>query len=976
MKKYFLPLFILGSFCVNAQVTNDSIQIGDPFESDSIILDQAVVVGYGTVKKSDLTSAVSSANAKDITQIASTTAMQSLQGKLAGVNIINTDTPGGTPTVLVRGMGTALGGKAPLYVVDGLIVPNINNINPNDIEKIDVLKDAASSAIYGVRGANGVVVVTTKRGKTGKIRVNYDSYIGVRNTMNMVDMADANQYITYFNEQRKATGGSLISTNQKYNTNWFDEMLTTGQLISNNVSLAGAGENINYMFSINNFEEKGILEGNNFKRTTVRSNNDYKLFDGILKIKQNVSATFSRENPKPYGAFDVAYRQSPLVPVKYDNGRWGLPIFNTTTGEVTYVAKPGEVTSNLNSHGNPMSTLYYDNQKANSTTLQGNIEAELKLTKGLTVTSRAGGTKYWYKYREFNPIKERWIAGNPIRTAAEFEGLKAKNPASSTYMNNSLNLNNVETFRWSWENFVTFDRKFGDHSFNVVAGVSAEKMGIGQYSDITVYDVPDKEQYWSAHHASGQYKAAMDQNNYTPIAYASYFARLQYNYANKYYVSGIIRRDGSSQFKQNEKYWGTFPSVSAAWNISNEEFLKDSNVISFLKLRGGWGRLGNADVPYNYTTITTSTGSDNANYVFGPGQDLIYGAYIGSPAYDISWEIVDEWSAGLDFELLKGKLSGSLDYYNKTTKNAILNIKQIGSSPYEKDFYDHAAKVVNQGFEIALNYRNETAGGFRYSIGGNFNYNENEVKSVKEGYSGMTGGSLGNGQIAKRLEAGQPLGSFWLYEVEGVWQTQDEINSNAHLSSARPGHLRYKDQNGDGVIDDRDKKFMGSYIPKYNYGINVSLEYKNFDLTISGYGAGGNKIYNGIKNTRLGGENITVDMFNDRWTGAGSTNSHPGAERDQVASSYYLEKGNYFKLSNMTIGYNFRDKIDFIRNLRLYVSAQNVFMITKYSGFTPELTLDNVKGKRYDGSPYGTTGMDFSAYPNVRTFLVGLNVEF
>lgn len=980
MKKYFFPLLILGSLYVNAQVTNDSIQVEeDPFASDSIILNQAVVIGYGSVKKSDLTSAVSSANAKDITQIASTTAMQSLQGKLAGVNIINTDTPGGTPTVLVRGMGTALGGKAPLYVVDGLIVPNIANINPSDIEKIDVLKDAASSAIYGVRGANGVVVVTTKRGKTGKLKVNYDTYFGVRNTMNMVDMANADQYITYFNEQRAALGGTPISTTQRYNTDWFDQILQTGQMTSNNIALSGAGENINYMFSINNFEEKGILQGNNFKRTTVRNNNDYKLLDGKLKIKQNVSATFSREIPKPYGAFDLAYRQSPLVPVQYDNGRWGAPIFNKTTGEATYVTQPGQSTDTFNSHGNPVSTLFYDNQKRNTTTIQGNIEAELTLAKGLSVTSRAGATKFWSKYREFSPIKDRWIAANPSRTAAEFETEKNKaaNVKSVNWANNSLNLNNIETFRWSWENFVSFDRKFGRHSINAVVGVSGEKIGVGEYSNITAYDVPDKEQYWAVNHADlARYTPITQQNNYTPVAYASYFGRVQYNYDNKYYVSGILRRDGSSQFKLNNQYWGTFPSASVAWNISNEEFLKGSNTISFLKLRGGWGRLGNAEIPYNYTTYERGPGSLSSNYVFGPGQDLIFGAYLGAPAVNVSWEIVEEWTTGLDFELFRGKLSGNFDYYNKTTKNAIINVQQVLSSPYGKDFYDHAAKIENKGFEIGLNYSDQTTGGFRYSVGGNFNYNVNEVASVKPGYEGMTGGSLGNGQIAKRLEAGQPLGSFWLLEADGVWQTQEEIDNNPHLSSARPGHLRYKDVNGDGVIDDRDKKFMGTYIPKFNYGINISMEYKNFDLNISGYGAGGNKIYNGIKNTRLGGENITVDTFNSRWTGPGTSNTNPGSERDQVASSYYLEKGDYFRLSNITLGYNFRDKIDFIKNLRFYVSAQNVFIITKYSGFTPELTLDNDRGKRYEGSPYGTTGMDFSAYPNVRTFLVGLNVEF
>ena len=972
MKKYFFPLFILGSLSINAQVTNDSIQVeADPFASDSIILNQAVVIGYGSVKKSDLTSAVSSANSKDIMQIASTTAMQSLQGKLAGVNIINTDAPGAPPAVIIRGMGTALGGKSPLYVVDGLVVPNIININPNDIEKIDVLKDAASSAIYGVRGANGVVVITTKRGKTNKLKVNYDSYFGIRNTVNMVDMADASQYITYFNEQQKANNGSLLNTTQKYNTNWFDEIMKTGQLISNNVSLSGAGENINYMFSVNNFEEKGVLEGNNYKRTTVRNNNDYKLFDGKLKIKQNVSATFTREIPKPYGAFDTAFRQSPLVPVKYDDGKWGQPFWNETTGDANYMLNTGDKSGKLNSHGNPVSTLYYDNQKINTTILQGSIDAILNITKGLDFTSRAGATKYWYKKRAFTPNKLTWLAADPSRTAAQFENEKIKNPSSASWVNNALTFNEIETFRWSWENFVTFDRKFGAHSINAVAGVSAEKKGIGSYSNVTVNDVLDQEQYWSVDHASGDYDKDYKQSNYTPRALASYFGRLQYNYDNKYYVTGIIRRDGSSVFKENKQYWGTFPSVSAAWNISNEEFLKDSQTINFLKLRGGWGRLGNDEVPLNQTNIYQGPGSQNYNYVFGPGQDLIFGAYIGTPAKNISWEIVEELSLGLDFTLFNNKLSGNVDYYKKTTKNAILNVKPLLNSAYSDNFYDHAAEIENKGFEVALNYTNETSGGLRYSIGANYNHNTNKVLNVKDAYAGMGGGSLGNGQTVKRLEAGQSLGSFWLYEVDGVWQTQDEITNNAHLSNAKPGHLRYKDQNGDGIINDLDKKFMGSYIPKFNYGVNLSFEYRNVDLLISGYGVGGNKVYNGIKNTRLGGENVSVDMFNNRWTGAGTSNTNPGAERGQEASSYYLEKGDYFRLSNVTLGYNFRDKIDFVRNLRVYVSAQNLFIITKYSGFTPELNANN-----NDGDPYGTTGVDFSAYPNMRTFLVGLNVEF
>lgn len=964
---------MLGAYSLQAQISNDSIQqLPDIEMSDSISLQQTVVIGYGSVKKADLTSSVSTASAKEITQIASTTAMQSLQGKLSGVTIINSDSPGTSPTVVIRGMGTALGGKAPLYVVDGLVVPNIMNINPNDIEKIDVLKDAASSAIYGVRGGNGVVVITTKKGKTGKVKLSYDSYYGVRNTLNMVNMAGADEYTTYFNEQLKANNATqFLNPNQRYDTNWYNEAMKSGSMVSNNVAISGASKDVNYFFSINNFEENGILEGDKYKRTTVRNNNDFKLFDGILQIKESVSVAFSNASPKDYSVFNTMYRQAPIVPVKYEDGKWGQRFWNKTTGEVTYLTKPGEQSGELNSHGNPMTALYYDNQRNKTTTLQGSIDAILKITKGLTFTSRAGATKYWYKNTNFVSNKNTWLAFDPRRTSADFELQKKNNPTSVTWVNNSLEQNNIETFRWSWENFVTFDRKFGEHSFNLVAGISAEKKGIGSYSDLTVYDVRPESQYWSVDHSSGEYNPYIKQNNYTPKSLASYFGRLQYNFDSKYYLTAIIRRDGSSAFKENKKFWGTFPAFSAAWNISNEEFLKDSNVINFLKLRGGWGKLGNDEVRFNQTNIYTGPGSTNYNYVFGPGQDLIYGAYVGTPAKDISWEIVKEYTVGLDFDLFNYKLSGSIDFYKKTTDNAILDVKPLLNSAYSDNFFDHAAKIENKGYEISLVWKNTTPGGFSYSIGGNFNQNINKVLDVKDAYAGMTGGSLNNGQITKRLEAGQALGSFWLYEVDGVWQNQNEINTNPHLSSARPGHLRYKDQNGDGIINDLDKKFMGSYIPKFNYGINISMEYKNIDLNISGYGVGGNKVYNGIKNTRLGGENISMDMFNNRWTGEGSTNVNPGAERDQVASSYYLEKGDYFKLSNVTLGYNFRDQIDFVKNLRLYVSAQNLFMITKYSGFTPELN-----GSVKEGDPYSTTGVDFSAYPNLRTFLIGLNVEF
>ncbi len=950
--------------------------IGDDF---SIELEETVVVGYGTQKRGDLTSSVSSVKAEDIMSQPATTAMQSLQGKLAGVNIVNTDQPGGTPSVIIRGLGTALGGRNPLYVVDGLIVPNIMNINPNDIETIDVMKDAASSSIYGVRGANGVVIVTTKRGKKGKPRINYDAYMGYRNILNKVDMANSSQYVTYFNEEQAILGSDkFLSSNQPYDTDWYDELLKTGFINNNSLSIAGGGEGINYFFAMDHFDEKGILEGQNFNRTTIRNNNDYRLFDDRITIKQNISISFTNETPKPMSAFNTAFRQAPIVPVRYDNGRWGGSYWNQTTGIAGYTGAPDDVIGSLNNAGNPVSQVYHDNVNNKTTTLQGNLEIGYEIIDNLTFTTRAGGTKYWYTSEVFVPTRDLWLAADPRRELDDFIA-EQENPGNSNnvgWANNSFSREEINTTRWQWENYLTYDLRFDNHSLTLVGGMSAEEIGVGSRFYGKAYNVPDQSNFWSldlANSGDQTYDKVVEQYNYTPLRFLSYFGRVQYDFDKKYYLSAVFRRDGTSVFRTNNEYWGNFPSFSAGWTISNEEFLKDSNFLNFLKLIGGWCRLGNSDVAFIITNTISGPTSENYNYVFGPGQDLIFGAYYGSPAVPISWEIVEEWGGGIDFTLLDNKLSGTFDYYNKTTENMILNVTPILSGPYSTDYYDHAAEVVNKGWEASLAWKNTSSSGdFRYEIGVNFNMNDNEVVSVIDGYEGMTGGSLGNGAITKRLEEGLPIGSWWMYEVQGVWQTQEEIDNNPHITNAKPGHLRYVDQNGDGVIDQRDKKFFGSYLPTYNYGINISLAYKNVDFNISGYGAGGNEIYNGLMNTRWGGENITEETFNNRWTGPGSTNEHPGANRDYEASNYYLEDGDFFRINNITLGYNLKGVINGVHNLRLYVTAQNPFIFTKYSGFSPELNGTGIDA----GNPYRLTGIELDAYPTTRTFLMGVNVEF
>ncbi|WP_280745604.1 MULTISPECIES: SusC/RagA family TonB-linked outer membrane protein [unclassified Parabacteroides] len=964
-----------------------SMTVNVVLEEDSQVLGETVVIGYGTAKKADLTGAIGSVSAETILKQPALNAVQSIQGKVSGINIINTDAPGSTPSVVVRGLGTALGGRNPLYIVDGFPVDDIKNISSSDILTMDILKDASSASIYGVRAANGVILITTKKGQEGKARIGVESYVGIKTVLNKVKMANASQYVEYFNQNQQVLidGGDANAyllkdaSQQPYNTDWYDELISNGITTNNVVSLSGGSKAVDYFFSYNFYDEEGLLDGQNYQRTTIRNNNVYKFFNDRLKFTQNLSIAFENEDVKPYGAFTEAYRQSPLVPTRYANGRYGTSFVNKTTGVVGYEGADGDIFGKLNSIGNPLYTVDNANERNKTFTVQGGIEGEFKIFDFLKANSRFGATKYFSKNRQFSNIKGAWLNADPRRTEGEFEGLKAANTSVTTYADNSLRFRDVETYRWIWEGYLTFQKSFEKHNVEVVAGLSREKTGIGNTSILKAYDVPSKKQYWNLGMASDAYAKEVNHYYYTPRTLASYFARLQYNFDHKYYVSATIRRDGSSVFKSTGDYWGTFPSFGAGWTISREDFMQDITSISYLKLRGTWGKLGNQDVPLNVSQILTDPGSYNYNYVFGPNQSLVYGSAFGTPAVDLTWEVTREWGLGLDFAFLNDRLSGSIDYYDKTNTNAILDVTPTQSSMYEANFYAHGAKVKNNGIELGLTWRDQLANGLVYEVGANYSYNKNEVQSVTPTYDGATGGSLNDGQITKRLQEGQPIYAWWMYEVDGVWQNQAEIDdpNNAKAGTPKPGYLRYKDQNDDGIIDNRDKKFFGSYLPTSNYGVHIGLEYKNFDFSVDGYGVAGNKVYNGLKHGRIdGGENITHDTYKNRWKGAGSTNSHPGANRDSYSSNYFLESGAYFRINNITLGYTFNDLVFSGSRLRLYFTAQNPFMFTGYSGFTPEIAGYSTDPDVSNGDPKGTTGIELSAYPTTRNFLFGVNLSF
>ncbi|PRD47152.1 SusC/RagA family TonB-linked outer membrane protein [Sphingobacterium haloxyli] len=965
--------------------TPQSVMVGDQETLDVFLisedqaLEEVVVIGYGTQKKADLTGSISSLGADEIIKQPAMSAMQSVQGKAAGLNIVASEAPGSAPNVIIRGLGTALGGRNPLYIVDGMPVADINNINPADIESMDVLKDASSASIYGLRAANGVIIITTKRGKAGFFQISYDSYSGIKNVLNRVKMANGNQFATYVNEHLSALGQdySIAENGQHYETDWYDEILKAGTVFNNAVNLSGGSENIDYYLSFNNFTENGIIDGNKFVRNTIRNNNTYKFLDERLKFHQTLNLTFTDNDIKPNGAFNSAYRQTPITPVWYENGRAGRPILNGATGLMDYTGSESHV---LNSIGNPVYDIMMHNEMQKSTTIQGGFEGEFQITDYLKINSRVGATKYYFRGRNFTDTRTNWLNGHPTRTEAEFEQFRSDNPESASYAYNRLGVQQEETFRWVWENFLTFQKSFGAHNLEAILGMSRERFGAGNRMEGVGYDLPEKEQYWSINLANSApnspYPRTINHRRFTPRALASYFGRVQYNYDSRYYFTATIRRDGTSAFRESGNYWGTFPSFGAAWTLSNEPFMADATWVDFLKIRTNWGMLGNQDIPLNVSQIITSPGTDGgaaentSNYVFGPSQELVYGAAFGTPVLPVGWEITHETGVGLDFGFLNNNLTGSIDYYHKLNTNVILNVVPTLSSPFQQNFYAHGGKVLNQGIEMVVNWNKAINENFSYNIGANYAYNENEVTEVEPAYDRAIGGSLANGQITKQLRVGQPIYGWWMWEADGVWQNEQEIAENAKYGDPIPGHLRYKDQDGDGAIDNRDKVFFGSYLPTSTYGINLGVNYKAIDFSIYGYGVAGNMIYNALKGTRIdGGENIAEQTFKERWTGNGSTNIHPGAARDSYASSYYLESGSYFRINNITLGYTFERLYSNSSNLRVYLSAQNPFMFTKYSGFSPEIATD-------DGAPSATTGIELSAYPTTRNFLFGLSLQF
>ncbi len=908
----------------------------DSIQNDSIFFDnqmqEVVLIGYGSKKAGAITGSVSQIKAEDIVRTPSQSPIQAIQGKAAGVNIVTNDEPGATPTIRIRGLGTLAGGRDPLYVVDGIETTNITGLNPNDISKIDILKDASSLAIYGQKGSNGVVLITTKKGKRGEIKVNYSGYYGQKFIQRDVEMADSYRYAYYNNTALGSS--SYFNFDQPYNTNWLDEITDTGEVINNTISLSGAGENATYYFSASNYKEKGILNGSEYERTNIISKNEFRLMDNKLKISPFFNLSSANTTPKPLSAFTNAYKQSPIMPVRYPNGRWGAPLvnedgINDLTGD------------RYNNVANPAAQLYYFNEKRKNVMLIGSIKAELELLDYLTVTSNFGATSEWVRGYAFTPTRELWLASNPTSTVEDYIAQNPENPIINT-----LQQQRSSNYRWNWDNYLTFSKYFGDHNVTVVAGLSRSTYGISEFLNATRYDVPEQSNYWNLDLSSNNIETSpgsVAQNNSgTPIISVAYFGRAEYEYKRKYLFSASIRREGISTF-QGDKKFAIFPAVSAGWLISDEDFMSNIKFLDYLKVRGGYGEVGNGNsLPLNTILFNTS------NYPFGPGQVINPG--LNNPGQidrNLTWETMKEIDLGIDFATLQNRLTGTVDIYSRENEDVLLPM-QLPSVLSPDAVYLNSGVVTNKGVEVSLKWQDRIGNDINYWVGGNFSHNKNELKEIynSEFFGDYTGGGLGNGQYTKQVLVGQPLGSFYVYETTGF--------------------------NSDGAFTYSDQRVMaGSYLPTVTYGINLGFTYKQVDFSVDAYGVGGNKLYNGKKAQRFGGENIESDVLDSFYTPSTPNASNPKPSNDVPrASTYFIEKGDYLRINNITIGYKLPLDIKGIDRVRIYATAINPFLFTKYSGFSPELSGNN------NGDPLGTAGIELDAYPTNKSYLFGLNIDF
>lgn len=919
---------------------------------------QEVVIAYGTQRKSQLTAAVSSVKGSDLAKTQYVDVGTALQGLASGVTVTSpTGAPGTEAIVRIRGIGT-LNNNNPLYIIDGIpVTSGLTTISPSDIESLEVLKDASAAAIYGARAANGVILVTTKSGKSGKNLITLDASVGFANPTNTPKMVNTAQYIELQNEAFANDGNSNRNNDNPANltnTDWQNVIFQRGVVQNYNLSFSGGTDKTRYYISGNTIDQTGTIVYSGFKRYGIRTNlsSDVKKW---LRIGENINLTYDKT--QNIGASGDGGRPGSLPGVlRYALIRPNaIPVYDPVTGLLTDLP-PASLYGNPNLYGdgkNPLAIAQYRNNILNRYRILGNVFAEAKLVEGLKIRSDFGLDYYTTEQQTYSGQ----IPGD--RTT-----LTDLNKSVGKFRNrfNTLNWTNTINYKRAWYNM---------HNLNITAGTEYVKYTADYLSGSrTGYDNRSDNSTSLQYLVYGTGQQFAD-GSMQEWALWSYFGRASYAYNDKYLATVSLRADGSSRFSKNNRR-GYFPSFSLGWNISREKFLENVSWLNDLKLRGSWGRLGNQEIGfYPFSTIYST--SNNVLQVVSRGNS------------DAKWETTEQTNIGFDAAILNRKFKISVDYYIRNTKDILIQLPVSFTNGDAAPPYVNGATMENKGLDVTLNY-SQANKDWSWDVTGNVTTVKNKVISLYKAKEQLI--SAGNGTIL--LRAGESVSSFYGYKTNGIFQNQTEINNykdkngNLMQPNAKPGDIRFADVNSDGILDDKDRTIIGRGIPKFLYSLNGTLRYKQFDLNVFFYGVSGNEIYNEVDNIinsfDARGFNTKLDFYNNRWRGEGTSNKIPRAtyldgNNNRRTSDRYIESGAYLRLKNTVLGYNFSQNIlrsMGISNARFFISAQNLFTITKYKGSDPELyTNDNLAN-------YGdlAVGIDMGTYPLSKKITFGIQLNF
>ena len=913
-------------------------QVNLTMGEDLTTLQELVVMGYGVQRKSDLTGSVGTVKSKEIERVPTSSIEQAMQGKVAGVYVTPASgQPGAGAVIRIRGTGT-LNNSNPLFVVDGMLLDDASFINPQDVQSIEILKDASATAIYGNRGANGVVIITTKRGKAGeKAVIQFSSYYGTQSLTKKIPMANAAEYAQLYNELPLpdvfANPASL-----GVGTDWQDVIFRDAPIANVQLSASGGSDKFLYNVSANYFDQTGILKDSRFDRLTFRVNNEYKL-NPYVKLGNNLS--FSNINSQnPPGVIGSALQMPPVFGERDSLGNFSDPTFFGTA------------------IANPAADLFYkDRNFSKGTRLVGTVYADITLFKHFTFRSNFGLDQAYVNTKNYEP--------------------KFAVSVSQRNGEDRLSVGSVQRRTWLWENTLTYDQTWENHHVNVLAGYTSQEFGDEALGASRAQFGSGQDELLYLNY--GNDTTQLNYGEASQWAMISYLARANYTLMDRYLLTASMRVDGSSRFAADNRY-GYFPSFALGWNVAEESFMSHQRFIDRLKLRASWGIVGN-DKTQLYASLGAIQGGLYS--IFGSDESLNQGATLtrlSNP--NVRWENASQTDVGMEIGVLNGRLTAEIDWYNRVTSDILAELPIPDYVGSDGNPVVNSAKVRNRGWDFTLNWR-ETRGKFTYNITGILSTVDNEVLALSRGREEIFEASTAQGDFATRTVVGQDIGSFYGYQVAGVFQNTEELSSLPKLGGEQPGDLRFADLNGrdslgnltgrpDGKITADDRTFLGSPIPKINYGFSVGVEAFGLDLAADFFGVSGNKVLNAKALARYGTYNWEKFFYDGRWTGEGTSNTTPritDGGHNYRMSDYWIKDGSFLRLRTLVIGYTLPG--DWTSNIgvsraRFYVSGTNLWTKQSYSGYSPEFAGDNVY----------RVGIDNGSYPIAKTILFGLDVSF